>query len=57
LLQATHKADLLKGLLVIMSSIMLMKLDPSRIYHNVRGQAAVKLYVIYNALEVCPMKN
>jgi putative membrane protein DUF747 len=57
LLQATHKADLLKGLLVIISSIMLMKLDPSRIYHNVRGQAAVKLYVIYNALEVCSMKK
>jgi hypothetical protein len=52
LLQATHKADLLKGLLVIICSIMLMKLDPSRIYHNVRGQSAVKLYVIYNALEV-----
>lgn len=52
LLQATHKADLLKGLLVILSSLALMKLDPSRIYHNVRGQSAVKLYVIYNALEV-----
>jgi Eukaryotic membrane protein family len=53
LLQASHKADLLKGLLVIICSIFLMNLDPSRIYHNVRGQSAVKLYVIYNALEVC----
>jgi hypothetical protein len=57
LLQATHKADLLKGLLVIIGSIILMNLDPSRIYHNVRGQSAVKLYVIYNALEVCLTNN
>jgi Eukaryotic membrane protein family len=52
LLQPSHKADLLKGLLVILGSIFMMQLDPSIMYHNIRGQSAVKLYVIYNALEV-----
>lgn len=29
-----------------------MKLDASRMYHSIRGQATIKLYVIYNVLEV-----
>jgi hypothetical protein len=52
LLQSSHKADLLKGLLILFSCFVLMHLDPSRMYHNIRGQAAIKLYVIYNVLEV-----
>ena len=51
-LTASHKADLLKGLLVISSCFVLMRFDASRMYHNIRGQAAIKLYVIYNVLEV-----
>jgi hypothetical protein len=54
LLQASHKSDLLKGSLVILSSILLLNLDPSRMYHNIRTQAAIKLYMIYNVLEVRP---
>ncbi|KAF2197438.1 DUF747-domain-containing protein [Delitschia confertaspora ATCC 74209] len=49
----SHKADLLNGLLVIMSCAILMRFDASRMYHGIRGQAAIKLYVIYNVLEVC----
>jgi len=30
----------------------MMRFDPSRMYHNIRGQAAIKLYVIFNVLEV-----
>lgn len=29
-----------------------MWFDASRMYHSIRGQAAIKLYVIYNVLEV-----
>lgn len=47
-----HKADILKGLLVLASCIILMRFDASRMYHGIRGQAAIKLYVIYNVLEV-----
>ena len=51
-LAADHKADLLKGLLFTISCIFLTQLDASRMYHNIRGQATIKLYVIYNVLEV-----
>lgn len=51
-LLASHKADLLQGLLIITSCIALMSFDASRMYHSIRGQAAIKLYVIYNVLEV-----
>lgn len=46
------KADILKGLLIISTCLVLMRLDASRMYHWIRGQAAIKLYVIYNVLEV-----
>lgn len=49
----SHKADILKGLLVISSCFVLMRFDASRMYHGIRGQSAIKLYVIYNVLEVC----
>ena len=52
-LRPDHKADILKGLLIIISSSILMYFDASRMYHGIRGQAAIKLYVIYNVLEVC----
>lgn len=51
-LSANHKADLLQGAVIVCSCLLLMKLDASRMYHNIRGQSAIKLYVIYNALEV-----
>lgn len=52
-LQPDDKADILKGLLIIISCTILMYFDASRMYHGIRGQAAIKLYVIYNVLEVC----
>ena len=51
-LSSFHKADLLQGALIICSSIALMSLDASRMYHFIRAQSAIKLYVIYNILEV-----
>ena len=56
-LLSSHKADLLQGAVIICSCIILMKLDASRMYHSIRGQAAIKLYVIYNVLEVSHMKS
>jgi hypothetical protein len=51
-LSSHHKADLLQGAVIICSCIILLKFDASRMYHSIRGQAAIKLYVIYNVLEV-----
>ncbi|KAL1868449.1 hypothetical protein VTK73DRAFT_3657 [Phialemonium thermophilum] len=51
-LTSVHKADLLQGAVLVCSSIFLMNLDASRMYHFIRAQSAMKLYVIYNVLEV-----
>jgi len=51
-LSAYNKADLLQGALIVCSSIALMKLDGSRMYHFIRAQSDIKLYVIFNLLEV-----
>jgi hypothetical protein len=47
-----HKADILQGLLVIFTCLILVRFDASRMYHSIRGQSSMKLYVIYNVLEV-----
>ncbi|KAH6685099.1 DUF747 family protein [Plectosphaerella plurivora] len=51
-LTSRHKADLLQGAVILFSCLFLMRLDASRMYHVIRGQDAIKLYVIYNVLEV-----
>lgn len=51
-LTSYHKADLLQGAVIICSSLALMNIDASRMYHTIRAQSAMKLYVIYNTLEV-----
>ncbi|KAL8816931.1 MAG: hypothetical protein Q9223_004143 [Gallowayella weberi] len=48
-----NKADLVRGSLILFSCVILMQFDASRMYHGIRGQAAIKLYVIYNVLDVC----
>lgn len=50
-LSSFHKADLLQFAVIIMSSVLLTQLDASRMYHFIRAQSAVKLYVIYNLVE------
>jgi len=47
-----HKSDLLKGSLMLLCCIALQYIDVSRLYHFVRGQNIVKLYLIYNLMEV-----
>ncbi|TEA19512.1 Endoplasmic reticulum membrane protein 65 [Colletotrichum sidae] len=51
-LSSFHKADLLQGAVILCSSLFLMRLDASRMYHFIRAQDGIKLYVIYNVLEV-----
>ncbi|KAJ4420632.1 hypothetical protein N0V82_004197 [Gnomoniopsis sp. IMI 355080] len=51
-LSSFHKADLLQFAVIIMSCVILTQLDSSRVYHFIRAQSAVKLYVIYNLIEV-----
>lgn len=52
-LSSSHKCDILKTLLIIMSCWILSRItDASKMYHSVRGQDVVKLYVIFNVLEI-----
>lgn len=51
-LTSYHKADLLQGFVLLCSALALMNLDASRMYHFIRAQSSMKLYVIYNILEV-----
>lgn len=38
--------------LIICASIMLSSLDTSRVYHRIKGQSAVKLYMMFGVLEM-----
>ncbi|PSS37851.1 hypothetical protein PHLCEN_2v319 [Hermanssonia centrifuga] len=52
-LPPSQKADILRTLLLIISIVILSPLtDASKIYHSIRGQDTIKLYVIFNALEI-----
>ncbi|KAF8488406.1 eukaryotic membrane protein family-domain-containing protein [Gautieria morchelliformis] len=52
-LPPSQKADLLRTLLILLSICILVPLtDVSKIYHSIRGQDTIKLYVIFNALEI-----
>lgn len=48
----SHKADILRGLLLIVTCWALMALDASKVYHSIRAQNGIKLYIIYNMLDV-----
>lgn len=52
-MRVSHKCDIAKGVLVLLASVILQRItDASRMYHSVRGQETIKLYVIFNVLEV-----
>ncbi|TFK44218.1 eukaryotic membrane protein family-domain-containing protein [Crucibulum laeve] len=52
-LPPSQKADLIRTFLLAISLMILSPLtDASKIYHTIRGQDTIKLYVIFNALEI-----
>eukprot|EP01114_Cavostelium_apophysatum_P023622 TRINITY_DN8958_c0_g1_i1.p1 TRINITY_DN8958_c0_g1~~TRINITY_DN8958_c0_g1_i1.p1 ORF type:complete len:616 (+),score=128.94 TRINITY_DN8958_c0_g1_i1:103-1950(+) len=44
--------DLLRALIMTITTVALLYIDTSRLYHYIRGQAILKLYVIFNVLEI-----
>lgn len=48
----SHKADILRGLVLVVTCWALMRLDASKVYHSIRAQNGIKLYIIYNMLDV-----
>lgn len=54
----THLLSILRmSLLFIPTVVLLVGTDASKMYHSVRGQDTIKLYVIFNALEVSPSES
>ncbi|KAJ1305721.1 hypothetical protein OPQ81_010455 [Rhizoctonia solani] len=52
-LPPSQKADLLRVLILVLAIAVLAPLtDASKIYHSIRGQDNIKIYVIFNALEI-----
>jgi hypothetical protein len=50
--QRSNAFDLARGALVFIGVCMLQMLNMSRLYHYIRGQAMIKLYVLTSMLEV-----
>lgn len=47
-----HVYDLLKGSILLLATLTLGYLQVSRVYHYIRGEAVIKLYVVYNVLSM-----
>ncbi|XP_005990478.1 transmembrane anterior posterior transformation protein 1 homolog isoform X3 [Latimeria chalumnae] len=52
LLQPAQVCDILKGVIMVICYFMMHYVDYSMMYHLIRGQSVIKLYIIYNMLEV-----
>ncbi|XP_023655091.1 transmembrane anterior posterior transformation protein 1 homolog isoform X2 [Paramormyrops kingsleyae] len=52
LLQPAQVCDVLKGFIMVICYSMMHYVDYSMMYHLIRGQSVIKLYIIYNMLEV-----
>lgn len=53
-LQPAQVCDILKGVILVICYFMMHYVDYSMMYHLIRGQSVIKLYIIYNMLEVSP---
>lgn len=45
---------MLKGIIVIAAAVMMQYVDTSMLYHNIKTQSVIKLYIMFNMLEVTP---
>ncbi|XP_062577481.1 transmembrane anterior posterior transformation protein 1 homolog [Saccostrea cucullata] len=52
ILEPAQICDILKGVILVMCFLIVNYIDTSMMYHLVRGQAVIKLYVFYNMLDM-----
>lgn len=52
LLQPAEMCDLLRGIILVSATLVMSYVDTSALYHMVKTQSVIKLYVGYNILEV-----
>jgi hypothetical protein len=48
----THFYDLMVAVIIAVGTFVLWRVDMSRVYHAIRGQAMIKLYVLFTMIEV-----
>lgn len=51
-LTPAEMCDLLKGFIWIFCTAMMLLIDTNRLYHIIKSQSVIKLYIFYNMLEV-----
>uniref|UniRef100_A0A0A9Y4K5 Protein TAPT1 n=1 Tax=Lygus hesperus TaxID=30085 RepID=A0A0A9Y4K5_LYGHE len=51
-MNAAQICDLLKGSILVVCSFMMSYIDTSIMYHMIKSQSVIKLYIFYNMLEV-----
>lgn len=52
LLSPAEICDLLKGVIWIIVTLIMLLVDTNRVYHIIKSQSIIKLYIFYNMLEV-----
>ena len=52
LLDPAEICDLLKGVVLIVCCVIMHYIDVSMMYHIIRGQTVIKLYIFFNMLDV-----
>lgn len=52
ILQPAEICDLLKGIIIIVASFAMSYVDMSMLYHIIKSQSVIKLYIFFNMLEV-----
>ncbi|KAK7929126.1 hypothetical protein WMY93_005521 [Mugilogobius chulae] len=57
LLQPAQVCDVLKGFIMVLCYSMMSYVDYAMMYHLIRGQSVIKLYIIYNMLEFVEIKG
>ena len=51
-LDAAEICDLLKGIVLLVCCVVMHYVDVSMMYHIIRGQTVIKLYIFFNMLDV-----
>ncbi|KAK7862247.1 hypothetical protein R5R35_008125 [Gryllus longicercus] len=52
ILKPAEVCDLLKAFMLIICSMLMLYIDTSMMYHLIKSQSVIKLYIFYNMLEV-----
>ncbi|CAG2121078.1 unnamed protein product, partial [Medioppia subpectinata] len=52
-LEPSEICDLMKGVIVLSAVFLMSYIDTSMLYHIIKSQSVIKLYIFFNMLEYC----